>query len=63
MLINGHEPCPEGFTAPNDMQMILDCCGEKACYVILPVDRPLSQADILGGFSGYSEKRRRCACR
>jgi hypothetical protein len=48
VLINGHEPCPEGFFAPNDTQIILDCCGEKAAYVILPIDRPWTQAEILG---------------
>jgi hypothetical protein len=48
VLVNGHEPCLEGFTTPNDMQVVIDCCGEKACYAILPVDRPLSQADVVG---------------
>jgi len=48
VLLNGHEPCPEGFFAPNDTQIILDCCGEKACYVILPVGTPQSHAEIVG---------------
>src|SRR5262249_9222601 len=26
-IINGHEPCPEGFRVPNPHQIILDCCG------------------------------------
>lgn len=47
VLINGHEPCPEGFATPNDYQVILDCCADKACYVILPLDRELTQADIV----------------
>ena len=47
VLINGHEPCPEGFSTPNDFQVILDCCADKACYVILPLDRGLTQADIV----------------
>jgi len=47
VLINGHEPCPEGFNAPNDTQIIIDCCGQKAGYVILPVDRQWSHAEIL----------------
>jgi hypothetical protein len=46
VLINGHEPCPDGFSVPNDVQVILDCCGDKACYVLLPTDRELSQAEI-----------------
>lgn len=47
VLINGHEPCPEGFNTPNDTQIIIDCCGDQACYVILPTDRPWSQAEIV----------------
>jgi len=47
VLINGHEPCPEGFSVPNPFQIIIDCCGEKACYVILPTDRELTQSEIV----------------
>ncbi len=47
VLINGHEPCPAGFATPNSRQVILDCSGEKAGYVILPVGPRLSQADVV----------------
>ncbi len=47
VLINGHEPCPEGFLVPNSYQLILDCCAAKAAYVILPIGTPLSQAEIV----------------
>ena len=47
VLINGHEPCHEGFVAPNDLQIILDCCGETAGYVMLPMNQELSQAEIM----------------
>ncbi len=47
VLINGHEPCPEGFDAPNDIQLIIDCCSEKASYVILPTDRLLGHEEIV----------------
>ena len=47
VLINGHEPCPEGFSAPNDVQVILDCCGEKACYLLLPTDGELTHAEVV----------------
>ena len=47
LLVTGHEPCPEGFVAPNPQQVILDCCGGMGAYVILPVDEELSQAEIL----------------
>lgn len=47
VLIHGHEPCPEGSNVPNDVQVILDCCGDKACYLILPTSRELSHAEIV----------------
>lgn len=46
-LINGHEPCEEGFNSPNEIQLILDCCADKACYVVLPTDRDLTHAEIV----------------
>ena len=47
LLITGHEPCPEGFALPNPHQIILDCCGDKASYVIVPTDRELSQSEVV----------------
>lgn len=47
VLIHGHEPCMNGFSVPNDKQIILDCCGRRACYLILPLDRRFSQADMI----------------
>jgi hypothetical protein len=47
LLITGHEPCREGFAAPNDLQIILDCCSDKAAYAILPVGVELSHADVM----------------
>jgi hypothetical protein len=47
VLINGHEPCHEGFMAPNETQVILDCCGEKACSVVLSLDRAWTHAEIM----------------
>ena len=47
VLIHGHEPCPDGFAVPNPHQVILDCCGERACYVVLPTDREWTQAGVV----------------
>jgi hypothetical protein len=47
ILITGHEPCREGFIAPNDLQIILDCCSDKAAYLILPVGGELSHSEIM----------------
>ncbi len=47
VLIHGHEPCEQGFAIPNNRQVILDCCGSKACYVMLPLDAELTHADVV----------------
>lgn len=47
VLINGHEPCSDGYNVPNTLQIVLDCCGEIGCYVILRPGQPLSQAEIV----------------
>jgi hypothetical protein len=47
VLINGHEPCPQGFAMPNSRQVILDCCGEKAAYAILRIDQKGTQEEIV----------------
>ncbi len=47
VVINGHEPCPEGFDVPNDTQIILDCCSDQGRYVMLPVGQELSQDQIV----------------
>jgi hypothetical protein len=47
VLVNGHEPCRQGFQTPNSRQVIIDCCGQQACYVILPTAGRLSHADVV----------------
>lgn len=47
VFIHGHEPCPQGYSAPNDMQIILDCCGDPACYLTVPTDRELGHAELV----------------
>lgn len=47
VLITGHEPCSEGYCVPNPRQVILDCCGDRACYALLPLDRRLTQQQIV----------------
>ena len=47
VLIHGHEPCLEGFAVPNPHQVILDCCGDRACYVVLPTDREWTQPAVV----------------
>jgi hypothetical protein len=47
VLIHGHEPCADGFAVPNPHQIILDCCGDRACYLVLSTDRQWTQADVI----------------
>jgi calcineurin-like phosphoesterase family protein len=47
ILVHGHEPCPLGYSVPNDTQLILDCCGENACCALLPVNDPVTHADVV----------------
>src|SRR5262245_7153833 len=46
LLITGHIPCPAGFEAPNDRQLILDCLGSPAGYCLFPADRPLTHQEL-----------------
>ncbi len=47
ILINGHEPCAKGYNAPNEIQVIIDCCAAAAAYLLLPLDRELSHAEVV----------------
>ena len=47
VLIHGHEPCTAGFAVPNPHQVILDCCADQACYVVLPTDREWTQDEVV----------------
>ncbi|MDP7014358.1 MAG: hypothetical protein QGG36_01020 [Pirellulaceae bacterium] len=47
VLIHGHEPCPHGFQTPNQRQVIIDCAGWNACYLLLTNRLPLTHADVV----------------
>jgi len=47
IVITGHEPCVQGYLVPNSRQIILDCSGNQACYVMLPTTGKLSQQEIV----------------
>jgi hypothetical protein len=63
VLIHGHEPCEEGFSAPNKRQVILDGCCSQATYLILPVGPKLSQADVVSRIRSLHNQRDSCAVR
>ena len=47
VLIHGHEPCTAGYQVPNDLQIIIDGSGKEARYLLLPLDRPLTHANVV----------------
>ncbi len=47
VVINGHEPCETGFRAPNEFQIILDCCHDQACCLLVPLSRAWTHAELL----------------
>ena len=57
LLIHGHEPCAEGFQVPNTKQVILDCCCEEACYLILPNHGQLTQQDLIARITKLHSRR------
>jgi hypothetical protein len=63
LLIHGHEPCEEGFSAPNKRQVILDGCCSQATYLILPVGPKLTQSDVVSRITGLHNRQETCAVR
>jgi len=47
VLLTGHEPCSDGYQVPNDKQVIIDSCDQRGCYVILPLSKEFSHAQIV----------------
>jgi hypothetical protein len=46
-LISGHIPAEQGFSTPNERQIIVDCCASPAAYVLFPANRPLTREELL----------------
>lgn len=49
LLVSGHIACEDGYSIPNDRQLILDCAENPACYVTFPTDRPISLHELIEG--------------
>jgi hypothetical protein len=47
LLIHGHEPCADGYAAPNPQQIILDCCSQNACFLLLSLDETLTHQQLV----------------
>ena len=46
-LLVGHTPCDNGFAVPNQRVIVLDSKDLEARYVLLPLDRSLTQRAII----------------
>ena len=60
ILIHGHEPCEDGFSAPNSRQVILDGCCSHAAYLILPVGPKLTHADVVARVASLHQPALAC---
>jgi len=60
VLIHGHEPCEEGYSAPNKRQVILDGCCSHAAYLILPVGPKLTHADVVARVASLHQPALAC---
>lgn len=47
LLVSGHVACEQGFAAPNDRQVIVDCAESPAGYALFPADRPLTHQELV----------------
>jgi hypothetical protein len=61
VLIHGHEPCEDGYSAPNKRQVILDGCCSHAAYLILPVGPKLTHAEVIARISSLHQPALACS--
>lgn len=47
VLLQGHEPCSDGYMVPNKCQIILDCCDELATYLHWRLDESPTHAQLV----------------
>lgn len=47
LVVTGHITTDKGFEVPNPRQIILDCAGSPAAYLVIPTDRPVELEDLV----------------
>jgi len=47
LFLVSHTPCPRGYEVPNHRHLIIQSYDEAGCYVLVPLDRPVSQAELV----------------
>jgi hypothetical protein len=48
-LVTGHIACPNGYSAPNRRQIIVDCVAEPAACLLFQATAPLTFDQLLEG--------------
>jgi len=49
LLVSGHIASDQGYSLPNDRQVIVDSAESPAGFVQFPADRPITHADLVNG--------------
>lgn len=47
-IIVGHTSCPDGYSAPNGVHIVLDSQGPAGTYMLLPLEGPLTYEELIG---------------
>jgi hypothetical protein len=47
LLVSGHIASNDGFSVPNDRQLIVDCAESPGGFVMFPADRPLTHPELV----------------
>jgi hypothetical protein len=48
LLVSGHIASEEGYSVPNDLQVIVDCSESPGGYALVPADRPITHQELVG---------------
>jgi len=60
VLLQGHEPCADGFMVPNKHQIILDCCNQRATYLQWRLDESPTHAQLVARISRLADRKPVC---
>ncbi len=53
LLVSGHIPTDAGYAVPNHRQVIVDCAGSPAAFVLFAADKPLTHAELVAGVTVF----------
>lgn len=60
VLIQGHEPCADGYLVPNQYQIILDCCDQRATYLQWRLDQSPTHAQLVTSIKRLADGKPVC---